>query len=181
MIEEIWKTIEGYPNYEVSNLGNVRSLNFHKEKKIKLKTPTKNKFGYLRILLWKDGKPKLQSIHRLVAKAFIPNPDNLPQVNHKDENKQNNCVDNLEWCTASYNINYGTRTERVKQNRTNKQGKEHHLSKPINQYTENGKFIKMWDNTMDIQREFGFYQSNICACANGKKNSAYGFIWKYAS
>lgn len=101
-MEEIWRVIPGHENYEVSNLGNVRKDGITR----KLRIP---KTGYIKT--WVDHK--LKYVHRLVALAFIPNPNNLPQVNHKDECRTNNCVDNLEWCTSGYNINYGTRNLKV--------------------------------------------------------------------
>lgn len=113
---EIWKDINGYIGiYQVSNMGNVRSLQREEYKcrqgyrvrKGRQLKPGRDKKGYLLVGLRKDGKCKTRRIHRLVAEAFIPNPNNLPQINHKDENKCNNTVDNLEWCTPSYNINYG--------------------------------------------------------------------------
>ena len=102
---EIWKDIKGYEGlYEVSNQGNIRSL-----KTGKLRKPTNN-FGYLRINLCKNNVVKFHMVHRLVAEAFIENNDpNLTQVNHKNENKQDNRVENLEWCDAKYNNNYGTK------------------------------------------------------------------------
>ena len=100
-MEEIWKEIQDYPGYKVSNLGRV--MNKH-SRIMKLN----NVRGYELILLTKDKKQYCRQVHRLVALAFIPNPDNLPYINHKDECKNNNCVDNLEWCDAKYNINYGT-------------------------------------------------------------------------
>lgn len=116
---EEWKDIKGYEGlYQVSNLGRVRSLSrYVKHRTIYilkgklLKQRTRGK-GYLAVTLCKNSKLKHYYVHRLVAEAFIPNPNNLPQVNHKDENKSNNCVDNLEWCDDKYNTNYGTRNER---------------------------------------------------------------------
>ena len=107
---EIWKNIEGYEGkYQVSNLGQVKSM-IGQEKVLH---PKKHRNGHLQIGLHKDKKRKTMYIHRLVAQAFIPNPDNLPCVNHKDENPNNNNVDNLEWCTQKYNCNYGTRVDRI--------------------------------------------------------------------
>lgn len=107
---EIWKNIEGYEGkYQVSNLGRVKSM-IGQEKVLH---PKKHRNGHLQIGLHKDKKRKTMYIHRLVAQAFIPNPDNLPCVNHKDENPNNNNVDNLEWCTQKYNCNYGTRVDRI--------------------------------------------------------------------
>ena len=130
--------------------------------------------GYERVHLYKDKKGKYFKIHRLVAMAFIPNPDNLPQVNHRDENKTNNRVDNLEWCTQEYNLNYGTATRRTQLANTN--GK---LSKPVLQYTLEGIFIKEWKSTMDVQRNLGFYQSSISECCRNIRKTAYGYLWKY--
>jgi len=116
--KEIWKDIEDYKGlYQISNLGRVRSLervdaNGHTvNEKVLASFPNIN--GYLKVNLYRDRKMEVKSVHRLVADTFIPNPDNLPQVNHKDEDKGNNRVENLEWCTASYNTNYGTRNERA--------------------------------------------------------------------
>ena len=122
MIEE-WRPVVGYEGlYEVSNTGKVRSLDryvkngcsyrLHKGKVISL---LKGEYGYIQVNLYYNGKNYKKYVHRLVAEAFLPNPDNLPQVNHKDEVKSNNCVDNLEWCSAKYNVNYGTRKDKVRE------------------------------------------------------------------
>lgn len=103
-MEEIWKTIEEYPNYSISSLGRVKRTKPNGCNIIL--RPIDDGKGYKRIHLFKDGKSKLCLIHRLVAQAFIPNPNNLPYINHKDENSSNNRVDNLEWCTAQYNSEY---------------------------------------------------------------------------
>lgn len=109
---EIWKDIQGYDGlYQVSNIGRVKSLNYSRTGKEKILKPCKAN-GYLQVYLYKEGKSKMYKIHRLVAMAFIPNPDNLPCVNHIDEDKSNNCEDNLEWCTVAYNNTYGTRIQR---------------------------------------------------------------------
>lgn len=105
---EEWKNIIGYEGlYEVSNKGNVR--NVRRNTLLKL---SKNYYGYIRVALSKNGIKTWLRVHRLVAQAFLPNPDNLPQINHKDEDKLNNCVENLEWCTAKYNNNYGDRLKK---------------------------------------------------------------------
>lgn len=118
-MNEEWRDIDGYEDlYQVSNMGRVLSLKFnHTENNPKILKPIEL-LGYLVVNLYKDGKMKSFKIHRLVAKAFIPNPDNLPEVNHKDENKFNNVVDNLEWCTTKYNINYGTAISRSSKTRS---------------------------------------------------------------
>ena len=113
-MKEIWKDISGYEGlYQVSNLGDVRSLNYRRNGELKLLKQATNKQGYKQISLYKNGKIKTYKVHRLVAIAFIPNPNNLPVVNHKDENPSNNNVNNLEWCTVAYNNTYGTRTKRA--------------------------------------------------------------------
>lgn len=113
MEKETWKEVEGYANYQVSNLGNVRNTKFHGiVGKIKEIAKSKNT-NYVQCNLWKDGKMKTHFVHGLVATAFIDNPENHPCVNHKDEDKHNNNVENLEWCTIAYNNSYGTHVERA--------------------------------------------------------------------
>ena len=117
-MEEIWKDIEGYEGlYQISNLGKVKSIRFNKERLLKYDKST----SYLRIKLCKDGIETNYLIHRLVAKAFIPNPDNKPQVNHIDGIKTNNSVDNLEWCTASENQTHALKTKLIKTKLTEEQ------------------------------------------------------------
>lgn len=175
VMEEIWKPVVGYEGmYEVSNLGNIKSLNYNGTREKRVMKPTDFGGGYLRVKLWKNKTPKLFFVHRLVAQAFIPNPDNLPEINHKDENPSNNRVENLEWCDRKYNINYGTRTE--KYIRTNTNGKK---SKQVVQYSLDGEAIKVWPSTSEIQRQLGFRSGNISNCCKGRQKTAYGFIWQY--
>lgn len=109
-MEEIWKGIKGYEGkYQVSNLGKVKTLNYHRSCKERILKNLINTHGYLYVILSKNCICKNLTIHRLVAAAFIDNPENLPEVNHIDENKTNNCVSNLEFCNRKYNINFGTR------------------------------------------------------------------------
>jgi hypothetical protein len=109
-MKEIWKDVPMYEGiYEVSNLGRVKSKTTGQ-----LSTLCKNKKGYLIAKIYLNGQVKNERVHRLVAMTFIPNPDNLPQVNHIDECKTNNCVDNLEWCTCEYNVDYGTHSNHCK-------------------------------------------------------------------
>ena len=122
MTEEIWRPIVGYEGlYEVSSYGRVRSLDRYDNKNhfrkglIMKQNDSGNGRGYMSVILCLNGKIKKYLVHRLVAQAFIPNPDNLPEVNHKDENPGNNNVTNLEWCDHSYNINYGTRKDKVRE------------------------------------------------------------------
>ena len=169
-MEEIWKDIEGYEGlYQVSNVGRVKSL----RNNIILKNSIKRN-GYESVKLSANNISKEYYIHRLVANAFISNPNNYLEINHKDEDKANNCADNLEWCTREYNVNYGTGTRRSQLSNTN--GK---CSKPVLQYTLEGIFIKEWKSTMDVQRNLGFDHANISRCCRGKYAYAYGYIWKY--
>lgn len=170
---EQWLQVEGYEGlYEVSNLGRVKSLKFGKERILK---QTSDKDGYLRVQLSKQGKVKMKLIHRLVAMAFIPNPFNLPQVNHINEDKDLNVVSNLEWISNIDNLNYGTRNQRIAKSNTN--GK---CSKKVKQYTLEGELLKEWQSTMEIQRQLGFSNGNISQCCLGKHKHAYNFIWEYA-
>lgn len=178
---EEWLPIEGYENlYQVSNYGRVKSLNYNKTNQEQIRKQSTNK-GYQIIGLCKDGKRKTFQVHRLVANAFIPNSNNLPQVNHKDENPLNNHVDNLEWCDCKYNINYGTRNEKASKIKSGKLGKDCPNSKQVIQLSLNNQFIRNWDSSMDIQRELGYNQGNISACCRNKRKSANGFIWRYVN
>ena len=178
---EIWKSLDfmGYPNYEVSNFGRIKSLNYKcsgKEQIMKLK-----KDDYLRIQLFNNGKDKFFQVHRLVALAFIPNPDNLPIINHKDENKYNNKVENLEWCDIQYNNCYGTRLERVRKKMSEiRKGKpKYKHRKPILQYTLDGDFIREWDSAITASKELNIINSGICSCLKGRYKSSGGYIWRY--
>ena len=156
------KDVVGYENiYGVTSCGLIWSY-----KRQKFLTPKCDKDGYFEVSLYKNGKVKFFRVHRLVAEAYIPNPDNLPQVNHKDECKTNNCLQNLEWCDAKYNNNYGTRNEKAAN--SNK--------KPILQFDLNGNFIREWPSATDVGKEV---QSHICHCLNGDHKTALGYIWKY--
>lgn len=158
--EELWKQIDGFPNYQVSDRGRVKNIKNGKILKNKIEP-----HGYAFVQLYKgDGKSKWIAIHRLVATAFIPNPDNLPQVNHLDEVKTNNNVENLKWCTASQNTRYSA----------------HKFSCKINQLSLDGELINTWDSSEQIKRETGYNNSNIIQCCKGKYNQAYGFKWEYA-
>lgn len=176
-MKEVWKDIKGYEGlYQVSNLGNVRSLNYNRQKIIKQLRPCKNIRGYWAVSLLKNNKRKTKMVHRLVAESFIENTKNNILVNHKDGNKNNNCAANLEWCTPQYNINEAFRMGLNKA----KKGQEHHLSRKVKQYDLDGNFIKKWNCFRDIEREQGFKHSNISACCNGKYDKMYGYRWEYA-
>lgn len=171
MKKEYWKPVVGYEgHYQVSNFGRVKSIKFGKEIILKQK---QSMDGYYSVNLSKNGIVKTYLVHRLVAEAFIDNPNNLPQINHKDENKTNNNVDNLEWCSYSYNINYGTARERMTEKMIN--GK---LSKPVLQYDLQGNFIREWESTMECERN-GYNNTCISKCCRGERKTHKGFIWRY--
>lgn len=195
---EIWKDIAGYEGlYQVSNEGRVKSLEKNRHlgngakwiQAEKILKPRKNTKGYLQVALWKNRNYKNLNVHRLVAEAFISNPNNYPQVNHRDENKENNAVwvnedgsidqekSNLEWCTNEYNHNYGTRNERGC-----KGLKEHNIKKrkKVCQYTIDGLLVKVWSSTCECGRN-GFCQSGVNSCCNGKHKTHKGYMWKYLS
>ena len=150
-------------------------------------SPQKDMFGYFKVQLHKDGIMKTCKIHRLVAEAFIPNPEHYRCINHKDEVKTNNFVfvnedgtvdydkSNLEWCTRKYNINYGTSRERLVKTRTvnNSYGAEI----PVNQFDLNGNFIKRYKSLRSAARETGLAEPQIEACCNGKRNKCGGFVF----
>lgn len=192
---EIWRNIVGFDGlYQVSNLGRVKSLK-NRHGKVQLLKAKIKKNGYCEVALFKNGKYKFCLVHRLVAIHFIPNPNNYPEINHKDENPLNNCVDNLEWCSRQYNINYGSRnakvSEKAKQYKhtlgkhwsSNHCGAKNHNSKPVEQYDLNGNFINRFDCIADAEKHLGFkpYTTHIGGACNGRLNQSCGFKWKWVS
>lgn len=177
---EIWKPVVGYEDlYEISNLGRVKSLerivnDNGGEKRLKEQILKPSYVGgYYKIRLYINRKHKDYSIHRLVAQAFIPNPDNLPIINHKDENKLNNTVENLEWCTIKYNNTYGTVIEKQRRSHIN-----HPISsKPVICIELNIIF----PSTREAERIIGVNHWNISECCNGIKyhSTAGGYHWQY--
>lgn len=178
-MEEIWKDIKDYEGYQVSNLGNVRSLdrvvtNYRGSfiKKGKPKSICNLTKGYKGVLLCKNGKQKIFKIHRLVAEAFLPNPNNLPQVNHKNQEKDCNIVwvnedgsidynkSNLEWCDNKYNINYS-------------------WSKSIYSINLNTGEYRKYQSLTDASEKTGINKSSICNVLKNKRNKAGECIWKY--
>ena len=191
-MEEIWRKIEGYDYYMVSNCGRVLSLKNRHGKKQMLKIKT-NDNGYCSVGLYLNKKCKYHFVHRLVAQAFIPNPNNYPEVNHKDERPENNCVENLEWCTHQYNINYGNRNAKVSEKAKNNKnglgnhskhnfcGAKNHNSKPVEQYDLNGNYLNRFDCVADAERYIGIkpYTSHIGGVCNGYLNQSCGYKWKW--
>lgn len=161
---EKWKDIDNF-NYEVSTLGRVRNkiTNY-------ILKPIRCTNGYLEYQLNKDGKRYIKMAHRLVAQAFIPNLENKPQVNHRDENITNNEVENLEWVTAKENANYGTRNQRA--------GEKHRH--PVDMYDLEKQFIKHFESATQCAKELGICLENITRVCKGKRKTAKGYIFKFS-
>ena len=173
-MEEIWKDIKGYENiYQISSYGRVKSLKRisdcgrHLPEKI-LKAG--NSHGYKSVTLRKNGASKIHSVHRLVGQTFIENPCNFPCINHKDEDKTNNKVNNLEWCTQKYNANYGTRNKRF--------GDKH--GKKVIQFDLSGNEIRRWISCAEAGRYYGRSRITI-ADACRKHSKSCGYLWRYES
>ena len=182
-MKEIWEDIPNYEGlYQASNLGRIRSVDRYKEVIIKnqygeykrtkffksyvLKQQTY--MGYKCVQLHINGKYKWEKVHRLVAKAFVPNPENKPQVNHIDGNKSNNCVENLEWCNQSYNTKHAYKNNLIK-----------HYKIEINQYDLEGNYIKTWESAKEIEKKLKIKNSQICRCCKNENLTAGGYHWKY--
>lgn len=204
-MREEWRDVVGYEGYYmVSNMGRVKSVERMRWSGINgggyvtvqeriLKLCDKGQ-GYLSVNLYKDGKRKQYSVHRLVGQAFIPNPNNLPIINHKDENPKNNNVDNLEWCTQKYNINYGTHNKRMAEKLRGRKHSEEHNRKVAERLTNNPKTskavfsvdkvtgeIKEFPSAHEAERQTGIAQSDICRCLKGRRKSIGGFYWHYVN
>lgn len=160
---EEWRDIEVFEGkYMVSNTGKVKNLNYKRTGKEKIMKAYPDKDGYLCTQLCKDGKVKNCRINRLVAQAFIPNPENLPQVNHKNEDKTDNRVENLEWCTNQYNVEYSN-------------------AKAVIAVNKVSGLIVEFPSAREAERQTGIDHSDIAKCCKGKLKSAGGFYWIYAN
>lgn len=180
-MKEIWKEIPDFKDYQASNLGNIRVLDKYvnsgikNNKKVKRKGKVlkqHNKLGYYEVCLTKNNKKYFLKVHRLIAKTFIPNPNDLPQVNHKDENSLNNCLNNLEWCTAKYNANYGLRNTNIHKNT-----RATHIK--VDQYDLKGNLIKTYNSISEASKIRGVSFNTIrryCSNITNDKN----YIWRYA-
>lgn len=160
---EIWKDIVGYEGrYQVSNQGNVKSLCYHRGSEEKVLVPSEDTDGYLHVLLYKKGKRKTCKIHRLVAEAFLNNSEELPSINHKDEDKHNNAVENLEYCTVGYNNRYSK-------------------SVPVLQCDRKGNVLREWGSMKEAADHLNLKLTNISACCReaGRVKTAGGFMWMY--
>ena len=218
MKEEIWKDIEGYEGYyQISNMGRVKSLERtvrcnrgYRTVPEKILEGSKNTYGYLQVELCQEAKKNYCTIHRLVAQAFLDNSEGYKEINHKDEDKTNNCVENLEWCDRSYNTNYGTRNQRAGEKLrgrkhseetikkiaeklrgrklseetikkiAEKQRNNSRTSKPVYSVDKVTGEIKEYPSAKEAERCTGIYHGSIIRCCRGERNSAGGFHWFYA-
>ena len=202
MENEIWKDIKGYEGlYQVSNLGRIKSLERKSKTKgnveyIKKEKVLKERFsnGYVSVILYKNGTKKNFRVHRLVAKAFLVNPKNLPQINHINFNRSDNRIENLEWVTAKENIQHNFKNGNVEKIIKNAKsvGKRYggnknattkaklRLSKKVYQIDKNtGQIIKVWDSAKDVERILKIPNTNISRCCLKKCMTAGGYIWKH--
>lgn len=189
-MEEIWKPVVGYEGYyEVSNLGNVRSLNYNKTGKTATLRQGKLTNGRLQVVLCFNGKQTHKLVHRLVAEAFIPNPENKPNIDHIDTDASNNRVENLRWCTQSENnLNPITRKRLsaasvLKMKRQREMGCFDWVKKPIVQLSLKGEFIRVWESASVAGSALGISPADIGSCCKGRRGrkSRGGYRWKYLS
>ena len=182
-MKEIWKDIKGYENlYQVSNLGNVRSLityKYSKKERMCIKVcrerilkPGIDKNNYKCVVLTKDKNRKTYKVHKLVAKCFVKNIENKPFVNHIDGNKLNNNANNLEWTTNSENIKHAYDNNLIDIRKKQKK---------VNQYDLKGNFIKQWNSMKEAGETLNICRQNISQCCRKVRNKANGYIWRYAN
>lgn len=187
MENEIWKPVENYEGlYEVSNLGRIKSLErtvwnkgrgYYKTVPERTLKGVSDKDSYLVVYLCKNGKSKTHKVHRLVAEAFIPNPNNLPLINHKNEDKTDNKVENLEWCSYSYNNTYNDKAKKIGRKLRN----DPKRSKPIIGVDKVTGLKVEFPSTMEASRQTGIDHRRINACLKGRGKSAKGFYWHYVN
>lgn len=165
-----WKENKSYPGYKISTAGEVFS-----KKRNRLLTISDHGNGYKKVTLSKDGKSEYPFLHRLVYETFVgPIPHGM-QINHKDENKNNNCLSNLELLTQNENMAYGTRNERISKS---KRAQRKECGRQVSQYNLDGTLVRVWETLADAQ-ESGFRSSGICDCCSGRKKTHKGYLWSY--
>lgn len=179
---EVWKDVKGFGGtFQVSNFGRIKTFNYRNSGKEMILKPKKHNKGYLQVQLIKGNINKTYTIHRLVAEAFIPNPNNYPCVNHKDEDKTNNNADNLEWCDSKYNVRYSMNLHPERKLKPRNYVKNiGRLDMQIDQFDLNGNFVMRWKNSRTIFLETGMSDWSISECCRGNRRTAYGYVWRYA-
>lgn len=187
---EVWKDIEGYEKlYQVSNYGRIRSLSYYGGKRTKVLRQVRDKDGYLQVGLHKNGIATTKKVHRLVAFAFIQNPKNLPQINRKDEDRENNHVENLEWCTNKYNVNYGNHSLHAAQAQIGKRHTVEHIMK-IRANAPGSKAVLMinpddmsvvaeYVSGSEAARQIGGTATNVSYACRNKTATYKGYFWRY--
>jgi hypothetical protein len=178
---EIWKDVEGYEGlYQVSNFGNIRSLRYRNQTKTQLLKKQLDRYGYEVICLSKKGVVKSKRINRLVALAFIPNPENKPHINHIDGEPKNNKVENLEWCTQKENIQHLYKILKYKSHMNGRKGAKSNCNKRVIQLDKTKQYIKTWDCILDASKKLNISSSAISNCLTNRSKTAGGYVWKYA-
>lgn len=166
---ERWKPIPGFDDrFLASDQGNIMSVNYHNYGRQRILKKSLNKCGYEVVCLFYKGKGHVCLVHRLVAKAFLDNPNGLPVINHLNEIKTDNRLDNLCWCSIRDNINYGTRNARMAAT----------IGSPVQQFTRDGQLVASFISVLDAGRKTGVDHSAINKCVKGKRKSAGGFLWR---
>ena len=177
-MQEIWKDIPDYEGlYQISNLGNVKSLSFGNLNSEKLLKSSPTNCGYYKVQLYKNHHAKMHYVHRLVASSFIPNPNNKPQINHIDGDKSNNRALNLEWVSAKENTKHATNIGLRKPPMAGRTGANNPNSKPILQYSLSGIFVAEWSSTAEASRALSIPKHAISCCLCGKNKSGYNYMW----
>lgn len=187
---EIWKDVCGFEGlYQISSYGRIKSLHYYGGDRVEILKPARDKNGYLTIGVWKDGKRYSKKMHRLVAEAFIPNPDNLPQINHKDEDRENNFVENLEWCTNKYNVNYGNHSLHAAQAQMGKRHTVEHIMK-IRANAPGSKAVLMinpddmsivgeYVSGSEAARQIRGTATNVAYACRNQGTKYKGYFWRY--
>ena len=174
MQKETWKPVTGFEEgYQVSDLGRVKSINYNRTRKEKILKPSICLNGYCKVVLCKDGKIHHKRVHRLVAEAFVDNPNLSPEVDHINTDRLDNRADNLRW--VSHRENKNNPLSILNSSKAHKgKGK-----KPVSQFSKDGKLIKEWPSALDAGKRLGIAQQSICSCCRGRRITAGGFIWKF--
>lgn len=179
-MNEVWRDIEGFDGYQVSNMGRVKNLNYNRTGEERVLQATDNGQKYLVLSLCKDGKKYNKRVHRLVAEAFLPNPDNKPEIDHINTDRRDNRVENLRWCTNKENINNPLTIRKLSINAKKCEfGKSRSIS--VEQYSKDGLLLETYPSAAEAERQTGINHTSITACCRNQQGSAGSYLWRYAS